>query len=95
LASEFKPTKDELIEMIKANNMVEDFLTWLRKNVSEDLDAVSLKDLDYELLYRYASEKGLLRFHDDLETQASQDDTQIEEEELRSPTKPKKIRKKK
>jgi len=95
LASEFKPSKDELIEMIKANNMVEDFLTWLRKNVSEDLDAVSLKDLDYELLYRYASERGLLRFNDDLETQASQDDAQIEEEEFRSPTKPKKIRKKK
>jgi len=95
LTSEFKPSKDELIEMIKANNMVEDFLAWLRRNVSEDLDAVSLKDLDYDLIYRYASEKGLLRFHDDFEAQAPQSDAQIEEEELRSPTKPKKIRKKK
>ncbi len=91
------PSKDELIELITANNMVEHLLEWLRSRGFDTAQPISLKDLDYEVLLQFAKEKGLLDV-DTGEISLSQDDVSTPEpEEIGAgtrPTKPKKIRSK-
>ncbi len=85
--------------MIKANNMVEDLLEWLKSRGYDPSVPVSLKDLDYQLLLTYARERGLIEVNDVVEEMAEEAKgmTEPEPEELgvdRRPTKPKKIRSK-
>ena len=90
--------KEELIDIITSNNMVEDFVKWLRNVKGIDTsDPISLKDIDYGLLLEYVRSKGLIRGDEDISELLSHDATSSELEELdvyRRPTKPKKIRQK-
>ena len=96
--NEKKEELEELIDIITSNNMVEDFVEWLRSVKGIDTsDPISLKDIDYSLLLEYVQSKGLVRGDEDILELLSQDTTSPEPEELdayRRPTKPKKIRQK-
>ncbi len=55
-----KLSKDELIEMIISGGLIEDFISWTRgKGLDIDI-GVSLRDIDYEILYEYAKERNLI-----------------------------------
>ncbi|NPA97156.1 MAG: hypothetical protein GXO32_06100 [Crenarchaeota archaeon] len=90
-------SKVDLVEMIKANNMVEDFLEWLRKRGIDTAEPISLMDVDTELLLEYAREKGLIGNDTNSIEEEARKLTDPEPEELGAdvrPTKPKKIRSK-
>ncbi len=93
------PTREELIDLITVNNMVEDFVEWLRKEKGIDTaNPISLKDIDYNLLLEYVQAKGLLDDDKNVLKLTPQDLSSPEPEELgvdKRPTKPKKIRQKK
>lgn len=57
--------RNELIEIIVRNNMVEEFISWV-KNVKGDIpDPISLWDVDYELLLRFVLSKKLVELNDE------------------------------
>ena len=90
-----QPTHSELIEIIKSNNMVEDFVKWLREIKKIDLDPISLKDIDYELLLEFLILKGILRVDTSEEfTISDNDQLELYTTEAVRHTKPKKIRRK-
>ncbi len=90
-------SRDELIDLIISNNMIDKFIEWLQKQGFDTSEPISIKDIDYELLYRFAKENNLLDTEEQ-NTLKIDDITSIPEpEELkmyRRPTKPKKIRSK-
>jgi len=89
--------RNELIEIIKSNNMVEEFVNWLRNSKKIDADPISLKDVDYNLLLEFVQSKGLLKTETLTEFEnASRDDDDILDDYIKNieSTKPKKIRRK-
>ncbi len=88
----------DLVEMIKANNMVEDLLEWLRSKKGMDTsEPISLNDLDINLLIEYARERGLIGEDVNVIEEEAKMLRDPEPEELKvdvRPTKPKKIRSK-
>ncbi|HID80180.1 MAG TPA: hypothetical protein EYP48_00480 [Ignisphaera sp.] len=85
-----------MIDIITSNNMVEDFVKWLRrvKGINTS-DPISLKDMDYNLLLEYVQSKGLIAGDEAILDLMNQDDTSLKLEEIdmhRKLTKPKKIR---
>jgi len=97
--SSSRPSKDELLDIITSNNMIEDLVSWLREKKGIDTsNPISLKDLEYEILYEFVKEKGLLNSDNGIIEPSPSEFTHPEPEELgvdKRPTKPKKIRKKK
>jgi hypothetical protein len=95
LSSSSGVSRDELVDLILSNNMLEDFVTWLRRK-GVDTDPISLKDVDYAYLYQFALEKKLIV--DNLEPAIQDDAEEVAKEELERRvqryTKPKKIRRK-
>lgn|GEM_PF-1000266 len=90
-------TRNELIEIIKSNNMVEEFVNWLRNSKKIDIDPISLKDVDYDLLLEFVQSKGLLKTETLTEFEnVSRDDDNILDNYIKNieSTKPKKIRRK-
>ncbi len=90
-------SKLDLVEMIKANNMVEDFLDWLRRKSVDTAEPISLMDVDTQLLIEYAREKGLIGNDANAIEEEARELKDPEPEELNAdvrPTKPKKIRSK-
>jgi hypothetical protein len=90
-------TRNELIEIIKSNNMVEEFVNWLRNSKKIDADPISLKDVDYNLLLEFVQSKGLLKTETLTEFEnVSRDDDNILDNYIKNieSTKPKKIRRK-
>ena len=90
-------SRTELIELIKANNMVEDFLEWLRSKGIDTAEPISFNDIDINLLLQYARERGLIDNDVNNIEEEAKKLTEPEPEELgvdRRPTKPKKIRSK-
>lgn len=92
-------SRDELVGIITANNMVRELVEWLRAKKGLDMDPVSLRDIEYGLLLEFAVEKGLVEFGE-AEDEAEGplhgvDDAPLEERALkRRSTKPKKHRRK-
>lgn len=94
LVSNSSISRDELVDLILSNNMLEDFVKWLRQK-GIDIDPISLKDVDYIYLYQFAAEKKLIA--DDLKTQDQNDEKDVAddlEKKVQRFTKPKKIRRK-
>ncbi len=89
-------SKEELIDIIVSNNMVEEFARWLREKKGVDIDPISLRDVDYDLLLEFARFRKLIDDEKDMEKLCEEDiDTTIVDDKLFSrPTKPKKIRRK-
>jgi len=90
-------SKDELIDVIVSNNMVEEFARWLKEKRGMDIDPISLRDVDYDLLLEFVKLRKLI----DTETDVAEnyyedaDELSIADDILASrPTKPKKIRRK-
>lgn len=52
--------RDELIDVIVRNGMVEEFASWIKKKLGDDCDPISLEDVDYEYLLHFAIEKKLI-----------------------------------
>lgn len=89
--------RDELIDIIVRNNMVEEFMAWV-KNIKEDIsEPISLRDIDYELLLKFVLDRKLIELGDelefirDIEIEKSFDDKFVNVEKQ---TLPKKIRRK-
>lgn len=55
-----QPSKEELIDLIISGGLLEDFLQWIRNKGIEIDVGMSLRDIDYELIYWYAKEKNLI-----------------------------------
>jgi len=93
-----KISRIDLIEMIKANNMIEDFLEWLRSRKGVDTsEPISLNDIDVGLLIEYAKERGLIGSDMNIIEEEAKSLRDPEPEELNvdiRPTKPKKVRSK-
>ncbi len=90
-------SKIDLVEMIKANNMVEDFLEWLRRKGIDTSEPISLIDVDTALLIEYARERGLIGNDANVIEEEARMLSDPEPEELNAdvrPTKPKKARSK-
>lgn len=93
-------SKDEIIDMIVANNMVDKLVRWLESRGFDTSQPVRLEELSEELLIEFARENGLLSESEEPEEAGGGEDESIdrmpEEVEQRfMATKPKKIRQKK
>uniref|UniRef100_A0A7C2VM07 Uncharacterized protein n=1 Tax=Ignisphaera aggregans TaxID=334771 RepID=A0A7C2VM07_9CREN len=92
--------REELIDVIVRNNMVEEFVAWLRSvkgyNVPEP---ISLRDIDYDLLLNFALFKKLVVLDDtpdyikDAESVREAEDEDIAKK-IERQMEPKKIRRK-
>lgn len=56
--------RTELIDLIVRNNMVEEFVSWIKKMKGSDIEPISLWDIDYDLLYKFVLEKKLIVIED-------------------------------
>ncbi len=90
-------SKDELVDIIVSNNIVEEFTRWLKEEKGVDTDPISLRDVDYNLLLEFVKLRKLIDteiditeyYHEDI------DELSVADDKLFSrPTKPKKIRRK-
>ncbi|MEM1644403.1 MAG: hypothetical protein QXL96_00805 [Ignisphaera sp.] len=89
--------RDELIDVIVSNNMVEEFISWVKSIKGDTSEPMSLRDVDYELLLNFVLNKKLIVLDDvpeyikDVESEKGIDDsfTKLEKQSL-----PKKIRRK-
>jgi len=89
--------RDELIDLIVRNNMVEEFISWVKSVKGDTPEPLSLRDIDYELLLRFALNKKLIVLDDvpeyikDVESEKGIDDefVNVEKQSL-----PRKIRRK-
>lgn len=52
--------RDELIDIIVRNNMIEEFASWIKKKLGDDVDPISFHDVDYKLLLDFVIEKKLI-----------------------------------
>ncbi|MEM0048045.1 MAG: hypothetical protein QW464_04140 [Ignisphaera sp.] len=89
-------TREELIDIILANNMLEQFVEWLRLR-GVDNDIISLRDIDHRYLYEFAIEKKLLIEGDDAGQDykdADQDFEDLLKKKIALSLKPRKIRRK-
>ncbi|MDK6028380.1 hypothetical protein QPL79_03260 [Ignisphaera sp. 4213-co] len=87
-------SREELIDLILANNMLDQFIAWLRLR-GLDSDPVSLRDIDLKYLYEFALEKKLLT-EDELEQDEKDYNSELEysiEKKIIN-VKPRKIRRK-
>ncbi|MEM0152979.1 MAG: hypothetical protein QXJ22_00260 [Ignisphaera sp.] len=89
------PSRSELIDIITSNNIIEEFVAWLRNVKKIDTDPISLKDVDYNLLLEFVHTKGLLKSEAPPELINPSDD-KLEHYSVSGKrfTKPKKIRRK-
>lgn len=87
-------SRNELIDIIVYNNMVEEFVAWLRNIKRIDVDPISLKDVDYNLLLEFVNSKGLLNSEVLKEFSEVDIDAESYDIDVRRYTKPKKIRRK-
>lgn len=90
-------SKEELIDAIVSNNMVEEFARWLREKKGMDMDPISLRDVDYDLLLEFAKLRKII--DDEIDVMKNYDEDidalSITDDKLSfRPTKPKKIRRK-
>lgn len=89
--------RDELIDIITRNNMVEEFTLWVKRVKGDTDEPISLRDIDYELLLRFVVEKKLIEIDDqpeylrevELEKSLEAEFTDIEKQAL-----PRKVRRK-
>jgi hypothetical protein len=80
--------------MILANNMLEDFVAWLRQK-GVDTTFISLKDIDCTYVQQFVTEKKLIESSDDSNIPEDADiDEGLLEKKAEKHTKPKKIRRK-
>jgi len=88
-------SRDELVELILANNMLEKFVQWLQQK-GVDIDPISLRDVDVEYLYQFALEKKLLVTESEEFAASVNEDEEVKvlEKKAQRHTKPKKIRRK-
>ncbi|MEL9939968.1 MAG: hypothetical protein QW348_05215 [Ignisphaera sp.] len=89
-------SREELIDIILANNMLEQFVEWLRLR-GVDNDIISLRDIDRRYLYEFAIEKKLLIEGDDAGQDykdADQDFEDLLKKKIALSLKPRKIRRK-
>jgi len=90
-------SKDELIDIIVSNNMVEEFARWLKEKRGMDIDPISLRDVDYDLLLEFVKLRKLIDTETDITKHYYEDtdELSVADDILSSrPTKPKKIRRK-
>ncbi|MCS7111120.1 MAG: hypothetical protein N3D82_00180 [Ignisphaera sp.] len=87
-------SRDELIDIITYNNMVEEFVAWLRNVKGISADPISLKDIDYNLLLEFARSKGLLNSEAPKEFTEINKQIELYNMDVKRSTKPKKIRRK-
>lgn len=52
--------RSELVDAIVSNNMVEEFMSWVRNIKGDTSEPISLWDIDYELLLRFVLDKKLI-----------------------------------
>ncbi|MCC6055353.1 MAG: hypothetical protein LM583_01575 [Desulfurococcaceae archaeon] len=93
MSSNSSVSRDELVELILSNNMLEDFVKWLRQKGVE-ADPISLRDIDYTYLYQFALEKKLIINNLEAEPSDNNEDASDLERRVQRYTKPKKIRRK-
>ncbi|ADM28382.1 hypothetical protein Igag_1580 [Ignisphaera aggregans DSM 17230] len=90
-------SKDELIDVIVSNNMVEEFARWLKEKKGMDIDPISLKDVDYDLLLEFVKLRKLIDTETDIAEHYYEDTDELpiaDDIVASRPTKPKKIRRK-
>jgi len=100
LSTQGSLSKDEIIDMVVANNMVDKLVRWLESRGFDTSQPVRLEELSEELLIEFARENGLLSEGEEPEEAEGGEDESIdrmpEEVEQRfMATKAKKIRQKK
>ncbi len=88
------PSHSELIDIIIYNNMVEEFVAWLKNIKGISADPISLRDIDYNLLLEFVHSRGLLNSEIPKEFIDSDKHLELHDMDVKRPTKTKKIRRK-
>lgn len=80
--------KNELLELIFAAGLVEDFISYLRSKEVEIEEISSLYDIDEELLLEYVKKRRLVEGFEDDMTEDLQSEPDFEPKRLRPKTPP-------
>jgi hypothetical protein len=82
--------KNELIELILAAGLIEDFISYL-KNKNVEMDSLgSIYDVDENLIIDYAKERKLIEEFDSEKQEEEQKELELEPRSIRPRTPPKK-----
>lgn len=90
-------SREELIDIITRNGMVEEFMSWVKKVKGYVPDPISLADIDYELLLRFVVEKKLIDLEEEpeyIKNVREEESLGLEFVDLEKKALPKKIRRK-
>jgi hypothetical protein len=90
-------SREELIDIITRNGMVEEFVSWVKKVKGYVPDPISLADIDYELLLRFVVEKKLIDLGEEpeyIKNVREEESLGLEFVDLEKKALPKKIRRK-
>jgi hypothetical protein len=90
-------SREELIDIITRNGMVEEFVSWVKKVKGYVPDPISLADIDYELLLRFVVEKKLIDLGEEpeyIKNVGEEESLGLEFVDLEKKALPKKIRRK-